>query len=201
MARIKLATAAKRSVALLAGLVIASNAHSAGLAKSARGWAHEPTSFLGLSFDQSVTEQLPECPEVAFLTKVSCAKSLGDTLYKMYAPPQIGVYLSDVLVDDAGSKVGMVLLTIRHTDFRDMLTLLTEKYGRPTSERVVALSTLGGAYLKGRQYTWTGTRVTLMFDEYGQKVDESSVSVTTTDYQKAVAESRKKKVGSFAGNL
>lgn len=77
------------------------------------------------------------------------------------------------------NTVEEVWLSLTAKNFDNMLALLTERYGPPSSKASVPMTTLGGADLSSRVWTWTGKAVSIAAVEMASQVDESMVQFTT----------------------
>lgn len=66
-------------------------------------------------------------------------------------------------------------MTVPAANFDQLQDLLIERYGKPTSVSVSAVTTLGGAALNARIATWQGVAVEINALEMPVRIDESVV--------------------------
>jgi hypothetical protein len=163
-------------------------------------WEKEPDSFMGIKFGKSLRDQLPKCADDHFVNYGSnqplCwyerSPIVGDYSLELDHKPDlggIGYSTSLLMVND--SFEGMIL-TFNQAYFYKMWHLFKDRYGIPTYIEETSLQTRGGMAFKGKVLLWAGSNVTIIFHEYGNKIDEGYVYIATKAYEKNLDEENEK---------
>jgi hypothetical protein len=159
--------------------------------KSIVTWEKEPDAFMGIKFGESFAAQVPECPKDAvgyhpkaiFSSHRRCFKSIAmygnKRAFFVENSPDIGfntINLSPKVVD--GNFEGLSF-NFFHGDYLKAFELFRARYGEPTSVNTLSYQTIGGASLTGNVNRWQGKNITITVMEYGLRLDEGYVNVST----------------------
>jgi hypothetical protein len=168
-------------------------------------WAQEPRTFLGVTLDSNLDDQLPVCPGgefQAYKFGAPCHIRLNKKIAAMYNPPDIGMRIkTTTLTTSAEGMVRQITVVIEKFNSVKMLDLLSERYGAVHTSTQIQVTTGGGAVLNGLKYAWTGRNVSIVFSEYGSRSDESRVVVTTGAGAEIFEKDIKDNTQKFKGNL
>ncbi|HYA01603.1 MAG TPA: hypothetical protein VEI04_00635 [Syntrophobacteria bacterium] len=86
-------------------------------------------------------------------------------------------------------KLEKIIITMDHAKFEKVVSVLKDKYGRPTAAKMVLIQNRMGATIKGKQYTWKRINAEITAQEYDEMLHESSVSYRTS---RAIEEDQKR---------
>lgn len=161
-------------------------------------WEKEPDSFMGIKFGKALREQIQKCPDSALPYISNAPMCLNDTYFDSYGelflsntPDLGGIGYSTVLLMVNDLFEGMIL-TFNQAYFYKMWHLFKDRYGIPTYIEETSLQTRGGMAFKGKVLLWAGSNVTIIFHEYGNKIDEGYVYIATKAYEKNLDEENEK---------
>jgi hypothetical protein len=175
-------------------------------------WEAEPDSFLGIKFGQPLDSQMPECPKHTYSTGFSsyetnysidakaCWEELGRGFRTISNPPALGVFYQATAYVINGLFEGIVI-TFDHYNYLKMLDLFRERYGSPSHVQKSSFQTHSGMKLEGNVYHWVGRNVEIRFSEYGSKLDEGEVDISTKALQNSYIEENKRNSDRYKDRL
>ena len=91
--------------------------------------------------------------------------------------PSLGLhgYTAGVLTHD--SLIREIVLNTKIDDYDAVVALLTQKYGRPQSQKTEMVKTKVGATFQNEKSYWEGKKVKIILRKYSDNIDTSSISV------------------------
>lgn len=177
----------------------------------------EPDNFAGIKFGQDVRQQIPECPhKVEFggryrVVDERQTKSLSGPcyldmfigsarrMYSIYNLGQIGEKFSRVGTSNIDDKLVHVYMAFPSVGATHLLEVFTARYGIPSIQKTENVQSGIGATFTSRNVAWNGKRVSIVFKERDNKIDEGSIQYLTAewvaDQRRREAESVKKGAG------
>ncbi|EIK64006.1 hypothetical protein [Pseudomonas lactis] len=167
---------AKLSTAL-AILCLATSAYGAKKNAEPTPWVQEPTTFLGIKFDEKLIYQMKQCPADYSVPPEICYQRPFQGYYPLFAVPSLGLhgYTAGVLTYD--SLIREIVLNTKKDDYDAVVALLTQKYGRPQSQKTEMVKTKVGATFQNEKSYWEGKKVQIILSKYSDNIDTSSISV------------------------
>lgn len=94
-------------------------------------------------------------------------------------PPDIGFKIINVLASVVNGDFEGLSFVYGQSNYLKLFELFRARYGEPTSVNTLSYQTIGGANLTGNACRWQGKNVTITVMEYGLKLDQGYVSVST----------------------
>lgn len=190
----------KLSIAL-AIFCLATSAYGANKNSDPAPWAQEPTTFLGIKLDEKLVYQLKQCPNDYSVPVEICYQRPFQGYYPLFAVPSLGLhgYTAGVLTHD--SLIREVVLNTKVDDYEAVMALLTQKYGRPQSQKTEMVKTKVGATFQNEKSYWEGKRVGIILSKYSDDIDTSSVSVINKTVAAKALQDERGKVDENASKL
>lgn len=174
-------------------------------AAAAQQWAKEPTTVMGVTMGAPLAESgVPECEKSG---GGYAPYGSGPFCYRIdkYSPDYLE--LSNTPIMAAGSatlsagRVAMITLRVSRDRFEEMLVLLNERYGKPTSTATEQVKTRAGAQFNSRDVNWRGRTVSILATEMCGKITESCVLFSHDALLKEKSETRNEAVRKDASKL
>ncbi|PBJ12922.1 hypothetical protein BSF43_18770 [Pseudomonas ogarae] len=190
----------KLSIALVF-FCLATSAYGAKKNSDPAPWAQEPTTFLGIKLDEKLIYQLKLCPNDYSVPAEICYQRPFQGYYPLFAVPSLGLhgYTAGVLTHD--SLVREVVLNTKVDDYEAVMALLTQKYGRPQSQKTEMVKTKVGATFQNEKSYWEGKKVGIILSKYSDDIDTSSVSVINKTVAAKALQDERGKVDENASKL
>jgi hypothetical protein len=157
--------------------------------------AQEPFKFLGIKFGVPISEQ---DPAIHFSTPIVVS---GIPMCEIPAGlNDIGIRWDKTLVHIVEDKVASVTLYMKSSEVLKMITLVSEKYGKPDTFNQKQIKTLRGVELTRTTVSWKLESITLSANDRMDAVS-GYFSVFTDKYSAYLDEKREKDKKKFTGNL
>lgn len=186
---------------LLSALVGSAYAQKSGV------WRNEPDGFNGVKFGQKISEiDLERCPSTVTIFNVHLEESRcifetpNTSMYFVTGLPFPYARAATVFLDDAG-KVRSFRVELPREKFTQTLEVLIERYGKPTTRKVVSVENLEGTKFDNLVLEWVGANVTLGAYEMLSTIDRSVISLATNEASRKEADKRSKTVKEAASQL
>lgn len=176
---------------------------TASAANSKEPWPREPESFMGISLTRSLGDSMPKCTgENLALTQTSLChdEEVIPNYVSIYGGPKIGLGYNLAAKTREG-EIQYISMEIGEVDFDKLLSIFTEKYGKPTSKEDEAIQTNGGAHLTNETYRWTGRKISIQLVRYSGDIDSSSAMIFNRSVMEASSRDSSRKVSDSASKL
>ena len=195
-------TAVVRSMkALATGSVMIAMALGLLLPDISYGW-EEPTGFGPLKFNDGVQKQFEQCPTTGLKTcweyhiiGLNDGRDWYEQLRSgLYTTRNLKIgdsFLPNITVSQAEDKVEMLNVVLPNSLFAHWVSILTERYGKPTSIEKSTWMSKGGVRVDNSTVKWIGREIHITITEHGSKIDETDLSYTTKVWRDKLAERRK----------
>lgn len=106
-------------------------------------------------------------------------------IWNLRVPPIKHLAYIKTLDDTLHGAVGQVLASFDSSDFSQVKTMFTIKYGSPHKEEVKKVQTVGGAQFDNTVLTWSGEKVVIKIESLGSRNrygEYGAITVATTEY-------------------
>ncbi|WP_337153545.1 hypothetical protein [Pseudomonas protegens] len=140
-------------------------------------WIQEPTSFLGIKFDEKLTYQLKQCPDDYSVPDEICYQQPHQNYYPLFAVPHLGLHGYTAAVMTHDSQIREITLSTKIDDYDTVKAMFIQKYGKPVLQKAEAVRTKVGASFQNEKLYWDGKKVAIILKKYEDSIDKSSVSV------------------------
>lgn len=140
-------------------------------------WPLEPTSFIGIKFDQNLIYQLKECPSNYSVPDEICYKKPFRGYYPLFAVPSLGLHGYTAGVATHDSLIQEIILATKIEDYEALKLMLVQKYGKPTLQGAEPVKTRAGATFQNEKLYWEGLKVSIILTKYSDTIDKSALSV------------------------
>lgn len=160
----------------LALMCMAAATHAANESPRAH-WPLEPTSFIGIKFDQKLIYQLKECPANYSVPDEICYNKPIRGYYPLFAVPSLGLHGYTAGVATYDSLIQEIKLTTKIEDYETLKSMLVQKYGKPSLQGGELVKTRAGATFQNEKLYWEGLKVSIILTKYSDTIDKSSLSV------------------------
>lgn len=163
-------------------------------AQKAQVWKLEPEAVFGIPIGGALeNDRISECGGVK-----ADAEKHPIAVCAMQRPGYGGILIAGfpVPVFDNGfinredGVVTTLVLNGKHKDYKDIKTLLVERYGKPTLSKVERLQNKMGATFTSEVLYWNGKKVGLTLHERSGTVDETSAFFTSLAHAKKTVRDR-----------
>jgi len=164
--------------------------------------ADEPTSVWGLQFGEPLAAQLPQCKSSSPIQPARCfhRSPVAPTMPSLYENPNLG-FSADGSALLVGDSVEGLYITLKRYEFQKAEALLVSRFGDPTKISAASYTTGGGARVTGRVLSWQWQSVRITLSEYGGRVTESVIYVTTQAYRDSQARGVRQGADSHKSNF
>jgi hypothetical protein len=150
-----------------------------GAAASQPQWPNEPTAVIGITLGRPLPASLLPCPTEfdAAPAPSLCVgepyKAGASTLRDLDRLPFKGLSASGYVTMFHG-LVESITLTLDHDlSYSDFKEMLLARYGKPTSESVRQVESVGGGKADSMIMSWNGARVSIIYFERAVQMDHS----------------------------
>ncbi|MDP2603504.1 MAG: hypothetical protein Q8S00_13070 [Deltaproteobacteria bacterium] len=168
---------------------------------SSYGW-DEPTGFGPLKFNDGVQKQFEECPTTGLKTCWEYHRIGLNDGRDWYEQLRSGMYtikylkigdsfLPNITVSQTEDKIEMLNVTLPNSVFGRWVSILTERYGKPTSIEKSTWMSKGGVRVDNSTVKWIGNEIHITITEHGSKIDETDLSYSTKAWRNKLADKRK----------
>lgn len=164
---------AMKMIAMVAACLVALSAH----AQKKQSWPAEPSAVFGIPIGEKFeNDRISECGGV----KAEADKN-PVAVCAMARPGYGGILIAgfpvavfeDGYIGREDGVVNSMILNGKQANYRDIRTLLVERYGKPTFATVEKLQNKMGATFSSEVLTWEGKNVNLMLRERSDTVDKT----------------------------
>ncbi|WP_155887998.1 hypothetical protein [Cupriavidus sp. WS] len=205
------------SIAVASTLILATSAMAAGKRETVQHasqpapakWAKEPDGFLGIKFSE-LFPQLPDCPRsslgVVDFQQINqlpglCFDGTSRSSYgHLWNLPKLGFSYSVTVMIAVGSPIDFTLTT-SVDNYDDLVKVLIDRYGQPTSRTKGTVKTKVGAEFDNESLEWIGTRVSISLDKRRDSIDTSAVSIMDREYWKTKLDQQQREAAAGASKL
>lgn len=181
-------------------MCMATAAHAAKESPRAQ-WPLEPTSFIGIKFDQNLIYQLKECPSNYNVPDEICYKKPFRGYYPLFAVPSLGLHGYTAGVATYDSLIQEITLTTKIEDYETLKSMLVQKYGKPSLQGGGLVKTSVGATFQNEKLYWEGLKVSIVLTKYSDTIDKSSLSVINNSVAIKAVEAQRDKLIKSASQL
>lgn len=157
-------------------------------------WQQEPRAVLGVALGQPVT--LPRCESGAGLCVQQQTLRNFVSLGGVDLP---GISGGSLLLHEG--RVRLLSLRFPQTKWDQVISMLTERYGPPHTKDVGRVTTLSGAVLTARSYTWTGPSTAVKAIERSESIDFGGIYFSDVATEQAASQQTEKASREAASKL
>ena len=171
----------------------------------------EPDSFAGLKFGEDLTTQIEKCPSSSYggidvlkilQSKIRCYDPIGaPQSYLLYNIGEIQRDVKNIFAHQVDGKLAAATLTFDSSKTRVLLSILKERYGEPTIERVEPWVSKGGVKTTSMEATWKGQNVSITLTERSYKIDQGSINYSTEAWREHLKRKEAEQVKKGASGL
>lgn len=131
----------------------------------------EPDNFAGLKFGEDLTTQMEKCSSFAPRSGPRCYQPLG-TIYSLYNVGEIQRELKRIFAHQVDGKLAAVTLNFDTSRTSVFFSILTERYGEPTTQTQEPWVSKGGVKTTSTLAIWKGRNVSIRFKAPSIQIDE-----------------------------
>jgi len=152
---------------------------------------------MGAKFGEDLRTSLPRCPDRFGQTKEVCwlQGHLGDT-YDIY-----NTRLGTTIAQQLYFKLEHVTIEFSNERAAEILSILSERYGPPTSLKKEPWKSKAGGDFENTVAEWKGKNVSIRFEERFATRDDGIVIYSTAAWLADVEQQQKEKIKERAGRL
>ena len=164
----------------------------------------EPDNFAGVKFGEDVRTQILPCAEVYNSPKDERCwyQSRPDAVRGEFNRlGEISTMTTGVHYLQIDGKLERVHLIFKSDNASDMLAVLKQRYGQPTSIQQRPFQTTGGVKTTSTHAEWRGKNIVITFDERIARIDTGLVEYATDKYRKTQTQEYGDKLKKAAGGL
>lgn len=175
------------------------------LTAAAQTWKQEPSAVFGIPIGgQLENDRISECggvkAEEGNQPIAVCAMQRPGYGGILIAGFPVPVFESG-FIDREDGTVTTVVLNGKHANYKDIKTLLVERYGKPTTSRIERLQNKMGATFTSEVSFWNGKNVSLTLQERSGTVDETTAFFASVPHARKKAQDRQNDLKGAASKM
>lgn len=163
----------------------------------------EPDHFAGVKFGQDLTKQVPKCPyeshdgvKIKALKKrcyaVTWSGSYPHKNYQLFNMGEIESFVLYITASQVNDKMESVRLDFNNNIAADLLAILNQRYGKPTTQSSEPWRSQGGLKVTSLLAVWKGQRVSITFRERVSEARYGTIDYETAAWVEYLAQQRAK---------